>query len=144
MPRLFQPEASSHHRDIGVRDLNTQGLPRLRRLRTAAQYDEQVRWLPQNECGEPSGWQELRCIRRDAEDLYDWEVKVSFEGVQEAARSAGIDSPSDVPMALKLLTRLLRRDIPAETARLDQLTERVRAVFDEYSEGMPQKRARTN
>ena len=71
-------------------------------------------------------------------------VTVSFEGVQEAARSAGIDPPSDVPMALKLLARLLRRDIPAETARLDQLTERVRAVFDEYSAGMPQKRARTN
>ena len=36
-------------------------------------------------------------------------------------------------MALNLLTRLLRRDIPAETALLDQLTERVRAVFNEYS-----------
>ena len=121
-----------------------QGLLRLRRLRAAAQYDEQVRWLPQKEWGEPSGWQELRRIRRDAEELYDREVTVSFEGVQEAARSAGIDPPSGVPMALKLLTRLLRRDIPAETARLNQLTERVRAVFDEYSEAMPQKRARTN
>ena len=55
---------------------------------------------------------------------------MSFEGVQEAARSAGIDPPSGVPMALKLLTRLLRRDIPGETARLNQLTETVRAVFD--------------
>ena len=86
----------------------------------------------------------MRRIRRDAEDLYDREVTVSFEGVQEAARSAGIDPPSDVPMALKLLTLLLRRNIPAETARLDLLTERVRAVFDEYSVAMPQKRARTN
>ena len=144
VPRLFQPEASSHDRDTGVRALNMQGLLRLRRLRAAAQYDEQVWWLPQKEWDEPSGWQELRRIRRYVEDLYDREVTVSFEGVQEAARSAGIDPPSDVPMALKLLTRLLRRDIPAETARLDQLTERVRAVFDEYSEAMPQKRARTN
>ena len=147
VPRPSQPAAASHahvNRDTGVRALNMQGLLRLRRLRATAQYDEQVRWLPQKEWGEPSGWQELRRIRRDAEDLYDREVTVSFEGVQEAARSAGIDPPSDVPMALKLLTRLLRRDIPAETARLDQLTERVRAVFDEYSEGMPQKRARTN
>ena len=147
VPRPFQPAAASHahvNRDTGVRALNMQGLLRLRRFRATAQYDEQVRWLPQKEWGEPSGWQELRRIRRDAEDLYDQEVTVSFEGVQEAARSAGIDPPSDVPMALKLLTRFLRRDIPAETACLDQLTERVRAVFDEYSEGMPQKRARTN
>ena len=40
VPRLFQPEESSHDRDIGVRDLNMQGLLRLRHLRTAAQYDE--------------------------------------------------------------------------------------------------------
>ena len=74
-----------------------QGLLRLRRLRAAAQYDEQVRWLPQKEWSEPSGWQELRRIRRDAEELYDREVTVSFEGVQEAARSAGIDPRSGVP-----------------------------------------------
>ena len=79
--RLFPSQAASHDRDTGVRALNMQSLYRLRSLRTAVQYDEQVRWLPQKEWGDPSGWQELRLVRRDAEGLYDREVTVSFEGV---------------------------------------------------------------
>ena len=111
VPRSLQAATASHDhvdRDAVERALNLRGPLRLRRLRATAHCDEQVRWIPQKEWGEPSGWNGLRRIRLDAEDLYDREVTVSFEGVHEATRFAGIDTPSDVRMALKLRNRLFR------------------------------------